>query len=243
MATIERTPPRAGVAAQENTDPLEGETHPVRDILVSGAIATTAVLTALWALPILMPNLAVSLTGTDPKVYWYVSRGSAIAAYWLLWISMVFGVMLSNKLAQAWPGPPRAFDFHQYVSLLGIAFVLFHAFLLMGDHYIQYSVAQVLVPFASEQYRPIWVGLGQLGMYLWAIVNISHYVRKQIGRKAWRWVHYTSFACYMLGLIHGIAAGTDTAGPLMLTMYWMSGAILLVLCVYRVIAATVPVTK
>jgi predicted ferric reductase len=243
MATIERTPPQASISAQGKYDELAPETHPVRDILVSGAVATASVLIALWALPILMPNLTVSLTGQDPKVYWYVSRGSAVAAYFLLWISMVFGVMLSNKLAQAWPGAPRAFDFHQYVSLLGIAFVLFHAFLLMGDHYIQYSVAQILVPFASTQYQPVWVGLGQLALYVWAIVNISHYVRKQIGRKSWRWIHYTSFICYVMGLIHGIGAGSDTAGPVMLTLYWTSGAILLVLCVYRVIAATVPVTK
>ena len=37
--------------------------------------------------------------GVEPKAYWYLSRSSAIVAYILLWISMVLGLAITNKLA------------------------------------------------------------------------------------------------------------------------------------------------
>ena len=91
---------------------------------------------ALVVLPGWLPGLAGSLTGEAPKAYWYLSRGSALVSFVMLWLSMGLGLIISNKLARLWPGGPVAFDVHQYTSLLGLAFALFHALILMGDAYI-----------------------------------------------------------------------------------------------------------
>jgi predicted ferric reductase len=104
----------------------------------------------------------------------------------------------------------------------------------MGDHYIHYNLIQVLVPFASENYRPTWVGFGQLGFYIWAVVVLSFYVRKQIGQKTWRLVHYFSYASFLGLMIHGIFSGTDTASLWIQSLYWISGAGLLFLTIYRI---------
>ncbi|MFN8423771.1 MAG: hypothetical protein U0470_10465 [Anaerolineae bacterium] len=80
-------------------------------------------------------------------------------------------------MARLWPGGPTAFDLHQHVSLLSLAFAVFHALILLGDRYIDYTLATVLVPFASRDYRPIGVGLGQLAFYPLAVVGLSFYVR------------------------------------------------------------------
>jgi len=40
------------------------------------------------------------------------------------------GVTMTNKMARIWPGGPTAFDAHQYTSLLGLTFALFHAIIL-----------------------------------------------------------------------------------------------------------------
>jgi len=82
---------------------------------------------AIAVLPIWLPGLAHSLLGPNPQIYWFLSRGSAIIAYILLWLSMVLGVMMTNKMARAWPGGPVAYDLHQHTSLLGLAYALFHA--------------------------------------------------------------------------------------------------------------------
>ncbi len=198
---------------------------------------------AVFALPAWLPGLSQSLLGAEPKAYWYLSRSSAFVAYILLWLSMVFGLLMTNKLARVWPGGPTAFDLHQHASLLGLAFALFHALILLGDRYIQATLFQVLVPFQYNGYEPLWVGLGQAAFYGLAIVGLSFYVKDRIGRRAWRLIHFLSFAIFMLALMHGIWSGSDSASDLARAIYWGSGGSVLFLTVYRILAARVKVER
>jgi predicted ferric reductase len=92
----------------------------------------------------------------------------------------------------------------------------------------------VLIPFASANYRPLWVGLGQIGPYLLAIVVLSFYFRRWIGYRLWRAIHYLSFAVFGLGLLHGLMSGTDTAGLAMVSVYWASALSVVGLLIYRI---------
>src|SRR5512142_1120607 len=139
---------------------------------------------ALIIIPNWAPSLTATLVGADPKAYWYLSRGAGFVALGLLWISMILGLLITDKLHRSWPGAPAAFAIHEYVSLLGLVFVAFHALILIGDQFIKYQLAQILVPFGSINYHPIWVGLGQIGFYAWAIISATFYVRQKIGPKA-----------------------------------------------------------
>src|SRR5512136_2338051 len=190
---------------------------------------TLGAFAAAIVLPNWLPGLSQSLLGAEPKAYWYLSRTSALVAYTLLWLSMAMGLIITNKLARVWPGGPTAFDLHQFASLLGLAFALFHALILMGDKYIHYDLAQVLVPFNSTGYKPLWVGLGQIGFYLFVIVTLSFYARKRLGNRAWRLIHQLSFLMFVLALSHGIFAGTDSTVLALRVFYWITGASLLFL--------------
>ena len=205
-------------------------------LLVGGALVTGALFAAIW-LPAWLPDLRLSLLGSTPQAYWFLSRGSALVAYLLLWGSMVFGVLLTNKMARLWPGGPTAYGLHEFTSLLGMGFGLFHAVILIGDRYIDYTVAQIVVPFASTGYKPFWVGLGQLGLYLLALENFSFYVRQRIGTRAWRLIHYASFLTFLLALIHGLLSGTDTTQAWVAGMYWLTGGSLLFLSIFRLLTA------
>ena len=103
--------------------------------------------------------------------------------------------------------------------------------------FANYSLAQLFVPFASTNYRPLWVGLGQLGFYLMLPVAFSFYARKRIGYRAWRVIHYLSFVVVLLVLTHGLQSGTDSANEAMRMMYWATGATLLFLTFYRVLVS------
>jgi len=199
--------------------------------VIAGAFAAVVILPA-W-----MPGLSASMVGSQPKAYWYLSRASGFVAYGLLWASMVFGLLLTNKLARVWPGGPTAFDLHQYVSLLGLAFGLFHGLILLGDRYINFTLVQVLIPFAGTGYRPLLVGLGQVGFYIMAIVSATFYIRKGIGQRAFRAIHLLSFLMFLLALVHGLGAGTDSTTLWAGIMYWATGGSVLFLTVYRVLAA------
>jgi predicted ferric reductase len=200
---------------------------------VAGAIA------ALILLPMALPGVAGSLLGPEPKAYWYLARSSAWVAYLLLWLAMVLGLLISTKAARLWPGGPAAYDVHQFASLLGIAIALFHGLILTGDRYIGFSAVQVFIPFSNPAYRPFWVGIGQIGFYILAIVGLSVYVRRAITPRVWRLIHYLSFLSFLFVLIHGIASGTDSAQSWAVATYWITGGSVLFLTMYR-LARAVP---
>jgi predicted ferric reductase len=167
---------------------------------------------------------------------WYLSRASAFVAYVLLWWSMVLGLSITNRLARLWPGGPAAADLHEHASLLGMAFGLLHALVLLGDAYIGYTLPQILIPFASVSYEPVWVGVGQISLYLMALVTFSFYVRRWIGARAWRTIHYLSFVVFVLALVHGVFSGTDSSLPWAFWMYVGTGASVLGMTIYRIVA-------
>jgi predicted ferric reductase len=167
---------------------------------------------------------------------WYLSRASAFVAYVLLWWSMVLGLSITNRLARLWPGGPAAADLHEHSSLLGLAFGLLHALVLLGDAYIGYTLPQILIPFAGVSYEPVWVGLGQISLYLMALVTFSFYVRRWLGARAWRTIHYLSFVVFALALMHGVFSGTDTSLPWAFWMYVGTGTSVLGMTLYRIIA-------
>ncbi len=192
---------------------------------------------AVLILPAWLPNIANSIFGADVKAFWYISRGSGFVCLSLLWLSMALGLLVTNKIAKFWPGVPASFAIHEYVSLLGLGFIILHGVVLMGDKYINFDLFSILMPFASG-YEPFWVGLGQLGFYGILLLSLSFYVRKQIGQKTWRALHYLSFATYIFALIHGIAAGTDSSLPWAQNYYWFSAGSLLFLIVYRLLVSS-----
>jgi predicted ferric reductase len=207
-------------------------------LLIAGASAVLA----LAVLPIWVPVLSSSLNEATPRGYWYLSRAGALVAYGLLWMSMVLGLLMTNKMARVWPGGPTAFDLHEHTSLLGLAFALFHVLVLLGDHYINYTPVELLVPFAGANYRPIWVGLGQIGLYLLAALIVSFPLRRRIGTRTWRAIHFVSFAVFVLALGHGFFSGTDSVDWWARAIYLFTGGSVLLLTIYRVLArrATAP---
>jgi len=198
-------------------------------LLIAGASAVLA----LVVLPIWVPVLSSSLNEATPRGYWYLSRASALVAYGMLWMSMVLGLLMTNKMARVWPGGPTAFDLHEHTSLLGLGFALFHVLVLLGDHYINYSAGDLLVPFASANYRPFWVGLGQIGIYLLAALIVSFPLRRRIGTRTWRAIHFISFAVFALALGHGFFSGTDSLDGWARGMYLFTGGSVLFLTIYR----------
>lgn len=212
----------------------------IQAFLVFVLAVFTGLVAAAYVLPIWLPALASSFTGSTPKAYWYLSRGAGFVSLGLLWISMLLGIGVTNKMARLWPGIPPAMAIHEYTGLLGWFFAGFHALILLGDRYSHYTLVQLLMPFGSVQYRPTWVALGQLGFYAWFIIAVTFYVRKLIGKKTWRVIHYASFLCYLVLLVHGLTSGTDTNTAWAQDFYWITGAGLLFVLIYRILTSGKP---
>lgn len=203
-------------------------------LLILFGVAISTVL-ALLTLESWLPGLSLSLFGPQPKAYWDLARSSGIVAYLLMWLSVAFGLIITNKMARVWPGGPTAFDLHQYTSLLGLAFAVFHVTVLLGDQYIKYTPLQLLIPFGSINYQQFWVGFGQIAFYALIPITFSFYVRRQIGTGLWRAIHYGSFLAFSMITAHALLAGSDTSNWLMLGIYAMTGASVIFLTLYRML--------
>jgi predicted ferric reductase len=176
----------------------------------------------------------------DSRVYWYMARSAGIVAYLLLWGSVASGIAISHKILNGFVKPPVVFEIHKSLSILALIVGMFHGFILLGDSYMNFSVLDLLIPFHSP-YQPFWVGLGILGLYLTAILVASFYIKKRIGQRAWRLLHYTSFGVWIMTSLHGIAAGTDTQSVVMKVLYAVAIVSVGYLLTYRIFMEKEPV--
>lgn len=169
-------------------------------------------------------------TGTVQS-WWYVTRASGLTAYFLLWLSMIWGMAIPTRFFQQAVDGSYSYDFHEFLSLLGLGFVVLHVSVLLFDKYLPFNLIQILIPFV-DSYRPLWVGLGIMGFYMFLLVTVTFYIRRMIGTRAFRAIHLLSLLGYVGATLHGLYAGTDSALPVTRVLYVASSLVVLFLTIY-----------
>ena len=151
------------------------------------------------------------------QVLWFATRGAGAVSLMMLTASVCFGMVVVTRFQHAeWP---RFFNYemHRRISLLSIVFLAVHILAAVFDPFTSLGLGAALVPLAST-YRPIPVALGVVALYLFVALIATSLLRKHIGQKTWRAVHWASYAMWPLAVLHGLTAGTDgirdmDAGP------------------------------
>jgi hypothetical protein len=141
-------------------------------------------------------------------VWWYLARASGIVAWALLVASLVWGVLLATRVLRPHDRPAWLLDLHRWLGGLAMAMVGLHIGSLVGDSFVHFGAADVLVPLASA-WRPVPVALGVLSLYLLAAVEVTSVAMRRLSRRAWRTVHLTSYGLVWLVSLHAGLAGTD----------------------------------
>ena len=151
------------------------------------------------------------------QVLWFATRGAGAVSQLMLTASVCFGLITVTRFAH--PEWPRFFNYemHRRISLLSIVFLAVHILAAVFDPFAKLGLAAAIVPLAST-YRPVQVALGVVALYLFVAVIVTSLLRKHIGQRAWRLVHWTSYAMWPLAMLHGITAGTDGTAPWMLAI-------------------------
>lgn len=175
------------------------------DIGVMIASVLVISLSAAWLFASGTFNFALN---QDEKLVWHLVRSSGIVAYVLLLASTVWGLFISSQFVKDWSPGPVSMTLHSTVSWLALLLGLGHGLLLMFDDYFTYTLVDVLVPFTGP-YRPLFVGLGTLALWIIVAVSISFSLKKRIGHQIWKRLHYLSYAAFGMVSLHGLAAGTE----------------------------------
>lgn len=167
---------------------------------------------------------------------WVIIRGSGIAAFALLSASVIWGLLVSSKsLARFVKAKPLTW-FHESLGIGALLATLVHVVVISVHDFLEFTWAEILLPGRSD-WRPLPIAFGTLAMYGLAVIVVSFYVRRWIGQKLWRTIHFGAFGVFLVSLFHGIQAGTDTSNPVVLGLYGGAAVAVFALAALRLIPA------
>jgi sulfoxide reductase heme-binding subunit YedZ len=147
-----------------------------------------------------------------------LARAGGLAAYVLLTMSVLAGLVVKSRPFGRALRAATATDLHRTLALLGLGFLALHGGALVLDSTVHISPAALLVPGLSP-YRPVAVAVGVLAAELMLLVYVSFGLRKRIGMRAWRRLHWATYAVFAGATAHGLAAGSDSSRPWALGLY------------------------
>ncbi len=128
-----------------------------------------------------------------------------LIAVWLLSLNILLGLLLSvqyNPLKR-WPYQRiNYFAVHNWTGYIALALVVGHVVLLPFSTTAGWSWGDAFWPAHAPQQATDNV-LGAVSFYLLAVVVLTSYLRRRMGRKSWKVVHYASYLCAVLFFWHG----------------------------------------
>ncbi len=149
---------------------------------------------------------------------WLVSRASGLML--LVLFSTVFVLGISTRLGTRLRSFPRfaMAELHRTLALFAVALLALHVATAVLDPYVSIGWWAAIVPFTSH-FRALALGLGTLAVDLGAAVLITSLVRKRLGLRWWRAVHWLAYASWPLAFMHTLSAGNDMG------IWWVSALV------------------
>ena len=177
--------------------------------------------------------LAASNNG---KELWYLTRGSGAVALLLLTASVVLGVANTTRWkTDRWPRF-LVYGLHRNVTLLALAFTAIHVVTTIVDAFAPIGIVDAFIPFLSP-YRPFWLGLGTVAFDLLLALIVTSFLRRRIGTRAWKAVHWLAYASWPVALMHSLGTGSDARSGWLLFLGVASGLSVLAAVLWRLLAS------
>jgi methionine sulfoxide reductase heme-binding subunit len=137
---------------------------------------------------------------------WFVSRALGAMALLLLSLVIVLGILHNTSVVKnAELGLPRfvLVALHRNLSLLTVVFVALHVTTVIVTDYVHLRVIDVFVPGIAP-FNPIAAALGTVATDLLLAIIVTSVLRQRISRRIWFWVHWTSYLCWPVAVVHAV---------------------------------------
>jgi sulfoxide reductase heme-binding subunit YedZ len=140
---------------------------------------------------------------------WYLMRGSGIVALLLFTAVVALGVATSTR-TRVGPLPRFAtVALHRSIALLSVAFLALHVGTALLDPYAHVRALDAVLPFAAHTHA-FAVGLGTLSLDILAALVVTSLLRRRIGQRAWRAIHWLAYVSWPVAVAHALGIGSDT---------------------------------
>ena len=153
----------------------------------------------------------------DPT-FWLLARSSGLTAYVLMTLSVLAGLVVKSRPFGRTLKTASATDVHRFLALLGLGMLALHGISLTLDQTVHMRPLALVVPGLSP-YRPAAVALGVVACELALLIVLSFSLRRRIGTRNWRRLHWATYLVFLTATAHGLAAGTDSSQPWALSLY------------------------
>ncbi|MGD0274260.1 MAG: ferric reductase-like transmembrane domain-containing protein [Gaiellaceae bacterium] len=153
----------------------------------------------------------------DPT-FWILARASGLTAYVLLTLSVLWGIVVKSRPFGSRFRQAAVVDTHRTLAALGLGALVIHATSLVLDKTVRIPVQALFIPGLSS-YRPNSVAIGVLTAELMVVVYASFSLRKRIGFKNWRRLHWATYLLFAGGTAHGLLSGSDSGRAWALAIY------------------------
>jgi len=167
----------------------------------------------------------------DPT-FWLIARASGFVAVLLLTSTVVAGLTLKARVLPR-VAPAGITDIHRFLSLTAILATGVHLVALVVDTAVDVPILGAFVP-GLVGYRTVWTSVGVVVMELMVVIHLSFRLRKVIGRKNWRRLHYMTYLTFGGAVTHGLLAGTDSGKLWALLGYGAAVGLVVSLTAWRV---------
>lgn len=152
----------------------------------------------------------------DPT-FWLLARATGLTAYVFLTASVLAGLVLKSRPFASLK-PAIVTDLHRTIALFSLGALALHGLTLVLDKTVEIGLGALLVPGLAP-YRPLWTGLGVLAGELMLVIYASFSLRRRIGQRNWRRLHWATYATFAFATLHGLLAGSDSGAVWALGLY------------------------
>jgi methionine sulfoxide reductase heme-binding subunit len=134
------------------------------------------------------------------------SAATGVISMVLLTAVVVLGVLVNRQ--RRLPGLPRfaGLSLHRYLALLAVGFLTLHILTALAVPFADIGLAAAVIPFTSAR-EPVWLGLGAVSFDLVIALVVTSLLRRHLGRRTWRAVHWLAYACWPAALAHSVGTG------------------------------------
>ena len=175
-----------------------------------------------------------ALWDTEAPLQWWASRATGFLAYVALWASMMLGLMIRARGLDGVINRKTVLELHQQWTLSAVIAIALHVAVIVTDPYVDMSWRGAAIP-GDSAYLPGAVALGTIGMWGVAVLALSSWLQRRVGYTTWRVIHASAFGTFVISLVHGFVAGTDSSTLGAQVLYAATAALLLGAVVFRVL--------
>lgn len=153
------------------------------------------------------------------EIMWAFGRASGVVSLVLFTMVLVLGII--SRSGREFAGLPRfsVALVHRTVSLIACTFLVLHVGTLMLDSHTQLTLADAVMPFVAG-WNPFWVGLGTAALDVALAVIVTGLLRRRIGQRAFRAVHWAAYAMWPLAFAHALGSGTNVGDLWFQALAW-----------------------